>query len=104
MYPDPEFWERISIARKKYKSMDLLGSGTPEKRIYDALDTETHLEFNETPLSEVVDYIKNARDIPIVIDKRALDDVGMGSDTPVTISLAGITLRSGLKSCSRNST
>ncbi len=97
VYPDPEFWERISVARKKYKSMDLLGSGTPEKRIYDALDTETILEFNESPLSEVVDYIKTARNIPIVIDKRALDDVGLGSDTPVTISLAGITLRSGLK-------
>ena len=97
VYPDPEFWERISIAREKYKSMDLLGSGTPEKRIYDALDQETILEFNESPLSEVVDFIKNAREIPIVIDQRALDDVGMGSDTPVTISLAGITLRSALK-------
>ena len=35
--------------------------------------------------------------IPIWIDKKALDDVGIGTDTPVTINLAGITLRSGLK-------
>ncbi|MBM4094015.1 MAG: VWA domain-containing protein, partial [Planctomycetes bacterium] len=97
VYPDAEKWERLSEEREKYKSMDLLGSGTKEKRIYDALLEETILEFDEAPLSEVVDYLKTARNIPIVIDKRALDDVGLGTDTPVTISLAGITLRSALK-------
>ena len=35
--------------------------------------------------------------IPIIIDQRALDDSGMGSDRPVTISLRGISLRSVLK-------
>jgi hypothetical protein len=100
VYPDPEFWERISVARQKYKSMDLLGSGTPEKRIYDALEKEVPaLEFTETPLSEVLDYIESTSEIPIQIwvDKRALDDAGLGTDTPVTISLAGIKLRSALK-------
>ncbi len=96
-YPDSEFWERISTDRKKYKAMDLLGGGTPERKIYDALDRETMLEFNEAPLSEVVDYLKTANNIPIMIDKKALDDVGLGSDTPVTISLPGVTLRSALK-------
>ena len=32
-YPDPERWEQISIDRQKYKSMDLLSSGTKEKVI-----------------------------------------------------------------------
>ena len=40
------------------------------------------LEFNDAPLSEVVDYLKTANNIPIMIDKKALDDVGLGSDTP----------------------
>ncbi len=97
VYPDAEFWERISNARQKYKSMDLLSGESKERKIYDALKDEILLEFNDAPLSEVVDYLKQARNIPIVIDNRALDDVGLGSDTPVTISLNGITLRSALK-------
>ena len=96
-YPDAEFWERISTDRQKYKSIDLLGGDTKERRIYDALDKEMLLEFTDAPLSEVIDYIKTAADIPIIIDKRALDDVGLGSDTPLTVSLNGVTLRSALK-------
>ncbi len=97
VYPDAEFWERISTDRQKYKSMDLLSGETKERKIYDALKGEILMEFTDAPLSEVVDYLKTARNIPIMIDKRALDDVGLGSDTPVTISLNGITLRSALK-------
>jgi hypothetical protein len=65
-------------------------------KIAAALDTETPLEFSEAPLAEVVDYLKTARDIPIVIDRQALDELGMGTETPVTVSLAGISLRAGL--------
>ena len=61
VYPDPEFWERISNDRQKYKSMDLLGGDTKERKIYDALNDEILLEFNDAPLSEVVDYLKTAR-------------------------------------------
>jgi len=66
------------------------------RRITAALESQTIMEFNETPLSEVIDYVKTARDIPILLDKKALDAIGMGSDTPVTVSLAGISLRSSL--------
>ncbi|MHB8952652.1 MAG: RNA polymerase sigma factor [Pirellulaceae bacterium] len=66
------------------------------QKISAALDKEVVLEFNESPLSEVVNFLKNEMDIPITIDRRGLDEVGMGSDTPVTVSLAGISLRSCL--------
>jgi RNA polymerase sigma factor (sigma-70 family) len=65
-------------------------------KIAEALDTETVLEFNETPLSEVVDYLKTARNIPVMIDRRALDSIGLGSETPITICIAGVSLRSSL--------
>ena len=67
-----------------------------QKEIATALDQGMILEFQEAPLSEVVDYLKTAREIPIIIDKKSLDSIGMGSDTPVTVSLAGISLRSCL--------
>ncbi len=54
------------------------------------------VEFLETPLSEVASYLRDTHQIPVILDKRALDDVGMGSDTPVTTSIHGISVRSAL--------
>src|SRR5690606_36203616 len=35
--------------------------------------------------------------IPIVLDARALDGVGIGADTPITALIEGVTLRSALR-------
>jgi hypothetical protein len=67
------------------------------QKIEEALDAVAEVEFQETPLSEVVAFLQATYKIPIIIDKRALDDVGLGSDTPVTMSLRGISLRSLLE-------
>ena len=72
-------------------------SGTAEKRIHDALKSPTQLEFIETPLSDVIDYLKDYHNIEIQLDNKALTDVGIGSDTPVTKNLKGISLRSALR-------
>ena len=49
------------------------------------------------PLSEVVAYLSEYHNIPITLDRRALDDVGVGSDTPVSLCLTGVSLRAGLR-------
>ena len=65
-------------------------------KIAKALDQAMTLEFNEAPLSEVIDYLKSTHDVLIYIDRQALDAVGLGSDAPVTVSLNGISFRSCL--------
>ena len=67
------------------------------QRIEQALAGAASFEFVETPLVDVVRYIEQEHQIPTLIDKRALDDVGLGSDTPVTISVENISLRSALR-------
>ncbi|MCX7427474.1 MAG: hypothetical protein NTW96_17830 [Planctomycetia bacterium] len=67
-----------------------------EQAIEKALGSPTTLEFKETPLSEVVDYLKTTHKIEIQIDQRALDDVGIDSATPVTRNIKGVSLRSAL--------
>lgn len=62
-----------------------------------ALDQEVGADFVETPLSECMAYLSQTVDIPIVLDVRAMDDIGLGGDTPVTRQLSGISLRSLLK-------
>jgi len=98
VYPESHIWQELSARRKeKYSSMDLASRGTAEKKIDDALKSPTQLEFIETPLQDVIDYLKDFHDIEIQIDKKALDDVGIGSDTPITKNLKGISLRSALR-------
>ena len=66
------------------------------RRIAKALDQEVLLDFSNAPLSEIVDYLETLREISIVIDDQALEDIGIGPDTPITCSFQAITLRSAL--------
>lgn len=98
VYPPAEVWQALSARRKeKYSSMSLASQGPAEKKIVEALESPTKMEFHESPLEDVVEYLKQYHDIEIVIDNRALGDVGAGSDTPITKSLKGISLRSALR-------
>src|SRR5689334_5590929 len=60
------------------------------------LENNTKLEFVETPLKEVVEYLTDLHQIEIVIDEPALKAVGVEVNTPVTKNLSGITLRKAL--------
>jgi hypothetical protein len=68
----------------------------PPEAIARALEQPTNLEFIEQPLSEVVEYIGSTAKIPILMDRKALDDVGVEGKTPITATLKGLKLRSAL--------
>ncbi len=70
------------------------GRGKAVEAIERALAGAVPLDFKETPLSDVVDYLKDYCGIEIQIDKKALDDVGVGTDTPITLTVNDISLRS----------
>ena len=97
VYPPAEVWEDLTARRKKYASIDLAQQGTAEQRIFQSLDDVTNLEFIETPLADIVEFLKDNHNIPIEIDTKALDDVGLSTDVPVTRNLKGISLRSALR-------
>ncbi len=98
LYPPAEVWQALTERRKEYAAVSLERRNPAEKKILAALEENTVLEFIETPLADVVAYLKDLHQIPIVIDRRALDDAGIGSDTPITQeSLRGISLKSALR-------
>jgi tetratricopeptide (TPR) repeat protein len=97
MYPEPQVWADLTLRRKKYASIDLARQGGAEQKIFAALEDDTRLEFIETPLNSVIDFLKDQHDINIEIDTRRLEEVGVGSDTPITRNLRGISLRSALR-------
>jgi hypothetical protein len=62
-----------------------------------ALEDKTEVEFVETPLTDVVDFIKTRHNIEIQLDNRVLSDANIALDTQVTRNLKGISLRSALR-------
>ena len=48
-----------------------------EKAILKALKQKTSLDFVETPLKDVVDYLSEMHHIPILIDSSALKEAGV---------------------------
>jgi hypothetical protein len=84
--------ERTGVAQDRR-----VGEAMGEQRIRRALGESVPMEFIETPLRDVVDYLKDAAAIPIEIDAKALEEAGLTTDTPMTRNLKGVTLRSGLR-------
>ena len=100
VYPPADYWRQLTDRRKKYKSVDLSNTSPVEQRILTALDEKTELDFAETPLKDVMDYIKERHKIEVQFDQNAMKNANPPIDpsqTLITRSLKGVTLRSALK-------
>jgi hypothetical protein len=69
---------------------------TGQAAIEKALAAPITLDFTDTPLQEVLDYLRDCCRIEIVLDTRALAEAGVDSGTPITKSLHNLPLRSAL--------
>ncbi|MDX1970300.1 MAG: hypothetical protein SFV23_24225 [Planctomycetaceae bacterium] len=97
-FPPAAVWNALSQRRKsRYSSVDLKKNSPQEQRIVSALSERTDLEFTDVPLSDVIEFLRDYHQIPIWIDQTALQDEGIDTSLPITISLSGISLRSGLR-------
>jgi hypothetical protein len=98
-YPSAERWRELTKLREQYKKVELARPGSEEKRIYDALDkTVDSLNFQETPLRDVISQLRDKFGIEIVPDTKAFEDAGLDLDsTVVTQNVANVSLRSALR-------
>ncbi|MEC9094779.1 MAG: hypothetical protein VX438_18870, partial [Planctomycetota bacterium] len=101
LYPDKEFWERITREREKYKAVDLLKPDGPEAKINAALDQVADYDFVDTPLKDAMDVISADHGIPVAIDKTAIEDAGFDEDLPLTGRANKRTLRAAMRSLFR---
>lgn len=102
VYPPRHVWERISRDREQYASVDLSKPGKAEKQILKALDSPIDLsQFNgeeESSLADIADALGVLARVSIQFDDTALDELGIGSDSPVSVQLGeNISLRSALR-------
>jgi hypothetical protein len=68
-----------------------------EEKIRRALSQPTTVEFLDLPLEDAITFLKEYHGINIYVDKPTLTDEGVALDQPVTLKLAGVSLRSVLK-------
>ena len=91
----PCWWEP-SLLRQTLAAAEADGPRTGEKAILAALEEKADCEFIDEPLSTAVDYFKQVHNIEILVDTKALEDVNLGTDTPVNKRLSNIKFRSAL--------
>ncbi len=60
-------------------------------------NSTANFEFVETPLSEVLDFVKDATGANIILNHRSLSERDIMSDTPVTLSLKDVKPRTALR-------
>src|SRR5947207_5897878 len=96
VYPAAPIWEELSTRRKdRYGAMDLKATGDAEARIEKALRSPLHqtgLDYQDQPLQDVVTQLGDEYGIPIQLNRTALEEAGIGTDSPVTIALHNISL------------
>jgi hypothetical protein len=73
----------------------LLKSG--RAAIEKALEQPVDFHFNETPLAEVVELLRNRHEIEIQLDEKPLSEASITRETPITEEMRGVPLKSGLQ-------
>jgi type II secretory pathway component GspD/PulD (secretin) len=68
-----------------------------ELRIRAALEDQTSQTFIDVPLEEAAMQLSKTHHIPMLVDRHALEDIGLATDTPVRIGLEDVSLRSFLR-------
>ncbi|HEX4413065.1 MAG TPA: STN domain-containing protein [Lacipirellulaceae bacterium] len=75
------------------------------ERINRALRGPLHsngLDFVNTPLKDIAEQLATDYEIPIQLDKAAMDEIGVNAEQPVDINLHGVSLQSALKIMLKN--
>ncbi|HVU87672.1 MAG TPA: DUF4974 domain-containing protein, partial [Pirellulales bacterium] len=97
-YPSVDKWRQLSERRREWReNASMYRPSAGEKRINQALQTVTSVDFKEMPLADVLDYLKHKFHIEIQLDNKGLTDENIGPSVPITRNLNNIKLRSILR-------
>jgi hypothetical protein len=105
-YPQADFFRAITERRiKRYESVSLESRDDRTVAITNKLDQPVSMPFaQETPLEDVIKYIKNAtispalpEGIPIYVDPVGLQEAEKTMSSPVALALDGVPLKRSLK-------
>lgn len=90
-------WKDKSSKRLKNFKSDARPKSEDERKIEESLSKKISLHFDNAPLMEVVKYISTTHNINVALDRAGLEEEGVTTNTPVTIDLDNIMVKSALK-------
>ncbi len=67
------------------------------KQFEDALKSPTSTTFIDEPLDQAIRSLSETHKIPIFVDARALEEIGLSGDVPVSLDVKNVSLRSALR-------
>ncbi|HVJ67348.1 MAG TPA: hypothetical protein VM510_05150, partial [Caulifigura sp.] len=92
----PKNWD--DLKKRKPGATDAYAYSEAELRIKRALTETISLNFQDAPLSQVIQYIAEQKGINAKIDQAALADEAVSASTPVSINIHGLKMKSALDS------
>jgi hypothetical protein len=91
----PKDWKEISDRRLRATMTKLTAK---EKKIVEALDKPMTINLVERPLDEALQDLSNSFDLPLLIDKKSLEDLGLDLKKGVSLQGKGLSGRTILRS------
>jgi len=91
--------ERLKAAKQQSPHAQAKPSQGPvasDAMVRQALDSPVTFEFQGTPLRDVVQHLADFLRIQIKLDNKALSDVGVATDVPVTCAFRNVRTRTAL--------
>ncbi len=85
------------LARRGIATDRWSGASDRDAAIVEMLDQVVSFSFVEVPLLEAIREISEANNLPLVIDNRALEEIGLSAREPVSLSLKNVSLRSFMR-------
>jgi hypothetical protein len=90
----PRDWKTRTQNRKGSNELPLTAK---ERAILQALDSTISVSFKNSRFEDVIEYLQTVTGLPIIVPKAGLEEVGAAYDTPVTLQVKGVTVRSLLR-------
>ncbi|PHS01755.1 MAG: hypothetical protein COA78_22380 [Blastopirellula sp.] len=73
-------------------------SHSKDAKVEEALQRKIQFDFKRTPLHKVMELLSKKLDLEIRVEERALDDIGLSKETPVTLHMTeAATLQTSLE-------
>ena len=69
----------------------------PADAIRQALTKKIEWNFEEMPLADVAEFLRKDLKIPILLDNKAINDLGVTPETTITFKMSGISAKTALK-------
>jgi hypothetical protein len=97
---DASTHDKLEVSASEFCQCINRDNSVSTKRIEQALAGPLHstgLDYTDQPLQDVVTQLSDEYGIIIQLDKTALEEAGIGTDSKVSVSLRNISLRSALR-------